>query len=158
MDQPELTLAKRYIRQFEGFSGALYRCPAGVKTIGFGHALKDGEDYTNITMAEADELLDKDVQEIWNDLFADDGILVAIKNELNTSKKAAILSFVFNVGVGNFKSSTLCKCLLSKQFDQAYKEFDRWVYITKKGGIKVASKGLANRRDMEQLLFLNETV
>lgn len=51
------------IKRFEGFSPTVYFCPAGYPTIGYGHVVKKGEDFSGgITQGEAEELLRLDAQ------------------------------------------------------------------------------------------------
>lgn len=47
-------------------------------------------------------------------------------------QEAALTSFVYNVGIGNFKSSTLLKQLNNKKHDKACDELYRWVFVNKK--------------------------
>ena len=60
----------------------------------------------------------------------------------------ALMSFVFNLGLGSFKSSTLRKKLNASDFEGAKAEFGRWVYA----GGKVV-QGLVNRRKEESEFF-----
>jgi len=49
------------IKRFEGFSRTVYFCPAGYPTIGYGHVVKDDEDFSaGIDEAQAEELLRQD--------------------------------------------------------------------------------------------------
>ena len=50
-----------YLKRFEKFEPNLYRCPAGLPTIGYGHVLHQGETFTTVTEAEAEELLKSDI-------------------------------------------------------------------------------------------------
>lgn len=59
-------------------------------------------------------------------------------------QKAAILSFTYNVGVGNLQSSTLLRKLNSGDSSGACQELSRWVYANKK-----RLQGLVNRRGEE---------
>ena len=49
------------IKKFEGCRLKAYKCPANVWTIGYGHT-KGVEPYEIITLAEAEELLRKDLE------------------------------------------------------------------------------------------------
>jgi len=68
--------------------------------------------------------------------------------ELNQNQFDALVDFVFNLGYGDFKTSTLLKLLNAHAFDLAAEEFPRWKYS--KG---VVLKGLVRRRALEQALF-----
>jgi lysozyme len=59
------------------------------------------------------------------------------------------VSFVYNVGAGNFAKSTLLKKLNNADYQGAANEFLRW----NKAGGKVLN-GLTRRRDAERSLFL----
>ncbi len=61
---------------------------------------------------------------------------------------AALMSFVYNLGIGNFSSSTLLKHLNAGAMEQAAQEFQRWVYANKK-----IMPGLQTRRRLEAQLF-----
>ena len=63
----------------------------------------------------------------------------------------ALVSFVFNVGAGAFRKSTLLKKLNAGDYAEATAEFPRWV----KGGGKTLP-GLVVRRAAEMLLFGSE--
>ncbi len=130
------------IKKFEGFSAIPYKCMAGKLTIGYGHVIKHYENYKKLTTEEAEEILKKDVE------FVENFINKNVSKKLNQNQFDALVSLVFNIGVGNFGASTLLKYLNSCEFEKAANEFDRWIYVK-----KVKSKGLAKRRKMEKELF-----
>ena len=76
----------------------------------------------------------------------------AINTELTENQYGAIVSFVFNVGAGNFMASTLRRKVNREEYYAASSEFPRWVYAR---GKKLA--GLIKRRDAERMLFLSNT-
>ena len=61
----------------------------------------------------------------------------------------ALVSFVFNMGVGAFSTSTMLKFINANHFPLAAGQFDRWVYAK---GKKL--EGLVKRRKEEKELFL----
>lgn len=64
----------------------------------------------------------------------------------------AIISFVFNVGIGNFKSSTLlAKIRINPEDNSIMDEFLRWVYANGK-----VMKGLQKRRLAEMKLYFSD--
>lgn len=64
----------------------------------------------------------------------------------------AIVSFVFNVGIGNFKSSTLlAKIRINPDDNSIMDEFLRWVYANGK-----VMKGLQKRRLAEMKLYFSD--
>ena len=71
-----------------------------------------------------------------------------VKVPLNQNQFDALVSFVFNVGGGNFKNSTLLKVLNKGDYSAAAGEFSKWVYC---GGKKLP--GLVRRRQAEAELF-----
>ena len=125
------------ICNFEGLVLTAYKCPAGVWTIGYGHTkgVKRGQ---RITKEQAVEYLKQDIQPIINYL-----------NKLNVCKTqgqfGALVSFIFNLGVGNFQKSTLYKHIKqNKSDDMICAQFMRW---TKSGGRVLP--GLVKRRQWE---------
>lgn len=78
-----------------------------------------------------------------------DAINSLVRVPLNQNEFDALASFVYNVGVGAFRSSTLLRLLNAGKRQAAAAEFDRW---TRAGGRVLP--GLVRRRDAEQALFL----
>lgn len=135
---------KSIIRKFEGCKLKSYLCPAGKWTIGYGHTfgVKSGR---VISKAEAEVLLDHDYQEALN------GVESVVKVPLTENQLEALTSFVFNLGVGALKGSTLLKKLNAGDIAGAANEFDKWVFAA---GVKL--NGLIARRAAEKELFLTE--
>ena len=133
------------LRQFEGLELKPYRDSAGVLTVGIGHVLRQNEGHLldGITAAEAEALLRADLAE------AEAAIARHVEAPLNGNQHAALVSFVFNVGGGAFKASTLRRLLNARQHAKAAEEFPRWIYG---GGRKLP--GLVRRREAERALFL----
>ena len=132
-----------FIKAFEDFSAKPYLCPAGVLTIGYGHAILPDEKFTEITEPEALELLKKDCAKFTS------AINKLVKVGLNPNQFDALVSFIFNIGIGAFTQSTLLKLLNKGDYCGAANEFTRWNTI--KG---VSSNGLTTRRQLEKCLFL----
>lgn len=131
------------IKKYEGFSARPYKCPAGVLTIGYGRTI-DVRPY-EITTEEAETIwLSKYVKTIA------DQILAVVNVELSNNQICALIDFVYNLGIGNFKSSTLLRKINQGDFSAAANELLRW---NKAGGIIL--KGLENRRIAERMLFLD---
>lgn len=131
------------IKKHEGFNARPYKCPAGVLTIGYGRTI-DVRPY-EITTEEAETIwLDKYVKTIA------DQILALVNVELSNNQICALIDFVYNLGIGNFKSSTLLRKINQGDFSAAANEFLKW---NKAGGIVL--KGLENRRIAERMLFLD---
>ena len=136
------TVNYEIIKHFEGLRLEAYKCPADVWTIGYGHAnkVKPGD---VITTGEADILLALDVQE------AERAVNAYVDVVINQNQFDALVSFVYNLGAGNFKSSTLLKKLNQGDYLGAANEFHRW----NKAGGKVL-RGLVRRREAEANLFI----
>ena len=142
--------ASTLLKGFEGFRPSVYKCEADKDTIGYGFTSKELIAKGRMTEEEASVELKRICEGIAKNLRAELGN----GNTLTASEEAAIVSFIYNVGWYNFKTSTLCRLLKEgKRGAVIGVEIRRWVYVTK-GGKKVASKGLANRRDKEAMMFL----
>jgi len=80
-------------------------------TIGYGHVIKDGENFNNgLTQEQAIELLKKDVNErakVINEWAIDNKVI------LNQQEFDATVDFAFNIGVGAFYKSTFATELKS---------------------------------------------
>lgn len=141
------------IKYFEGFEPSAYDDPAGYCTIGYGHliALKNcaeidlGEFASSLGQDDAEKLLVKDSS------FARGAVMTHVGVDLNDDQFAALSSFVFNVGTGNFQTSTMLKLLNEGEYELAGLEFGRWVKA--RGEIL---PGLVTRRACEHSLFLSE--
>lgn len=64
---------------------------------------------------------------------------------------ASMVSFAYNVGMGNFKSSTLLKKMNAGDHIAACEELSKWVYAQKK-----KLNGLVKRREVEQAWCMGE--
>ena len=132
------------IRQFEGLRLTAYKCPSGAWTVGYGHTsgVMPGMD---ITKEVAEELLRQDIATA-------EKIVSAECPSLRQCQFDALVSFVFNVGGGNFLNSTLLKKVKANPDDNSIiDEFLRWVYS--KG---VVLQGLQKRRLAEMRLYFSE--
>lgn len=131
------------IKEFEGLRLKAYKCPGGVWTIGYGHTagVKPG---MVITEAQAEEYLKAD-------LIAFERYLNGLGLALNQNQFDALVSFIYNVGTGNFSNSTLLrKVRANPQDNSIMDEFLRWVYS--KGRVL---PGLQRRRLAEMKLYFS---
>jgi lysozyme len=132
------------IKKFEGFSDKEYICPAGKPTIGYGHVILPSEHFpSSITKEEAEILLKNDL------VSREKSLNILIKVVITQNQFDALISLIYNIGIKNFKQSTLLKFINDKLFDKIPDQFRRWKYIN-----KVISKGLLNRREEEIKLWL----
>lgn len=147
---PKLTISSaglELIKRFEGFSATPYLCPAKKLTIGYGHVLLPRDNKpTAITREQATELLRADCEIAETYIRAVTKSPVAI---LNQNEFDALVSFVFNIGVGNFSHSTMLQHLKRRDKQQAAQEFKCW----NKSGDQVLP-GLVARREAEYAMFI----
>lgn len=128
----------------EGKVNSTYLDPVGIATSCYGHTgpeLKIGQKYTD---AQCLDQLAKDLS------THDKQMMNLIRVPLTDYQHAAFLSFTYNVGVGNFKSSTMLRKLNSKDYEGACEELSKWVYAKKK-----ILPGLVKRREAEKEMCLN---
>lgn len=132
------------IKRFEGLRLTAYKDAIGVWTIGWGHTGPDVTPGLKISEAKAEELLRGDLERF------EKGIQnLTVGCELTDNEFAALVSLAFNVGLGNFKSSTLLRKLKEGKYQEASEQFVRW----NRAGGKVLT-GLTKRRLAEKALFL----
>lgn len=136
------TVNKEIVKEFEGLRLEAYKCPADVWTIGYGHTrgVIPGD---VITEKEAEIFLAEDLED------AESAVNEYVEVKLNQNQFDALVSFVYNLGAGNFKSSTLLRKLNAGDYLGAANEFKRW----NKAGGKVLN-GLVRRRAAECNLFI----
>lgn len=132
------------IKRWEGFKANAYLCPAGVWTIGYGHTggVKSGD---VVTKAEAEAYLRADLAVA--EQAVSGKLLLISQNQFD-----ALVSFVFNVGTGNFNGSTLLRLGRTDVNNPAIRtEFSRWINA---GGRILA--GLVARRRAEADLYFSK--
>ncbi|MBX3637244.1 MAG: lysozyme [Rubrivivax sp.] len=164
--------AVELIKAFEGIPDGdpstvnidAYLDPVGIWTIGWGHAIRHGGDFLRgpenkataralfpggITRAQAEALLRADLID-----FAA-GVLRLVRVTLDDRQFGALVSFAFNVGLGNLGQSTLLRRLNAGDVIGAAEQFLVW----NKGrvrGVLTELPGLTRRRRAERALFLGE--
>lgn len=127
----------------EGVEYKPYKDVVGVVTVCYGHTGKDivwGRSYTK---AECDTLLQRDLQ------IVEKQVDPLIKVSIPFQARGAIYSFVYNVGVGNFRTSTMLKKINAGDTKGACEQLMRWTYA---GGKQW--KGLMTRRQIEMVVCL----
>lgn len=142
--------AVELVKSFEGLRLAAYICPAGKPTIGYGHTqgVTIGD---HITEEQAENYLQNDLN------TAGKAVERLVTVALSDGQFGALASFVFNLGEGNLKASTLLKELNVGDYAGAAGEFDKWVKATVNGE-KVTLPGLVKRRKAEKELFMSDAV
>lgn len=136
------------ISKHEGYRKTAYTDEAGFMTIGYGHKLLPGEIYPNgLTKSEALTLLSKDI------VITEKTVKSRVKVKLYQNQFDALVSLVYNIGSGNFSSSTLLRLLNQENYEEAANQFLIWNKVTTHGTVK-ESEGLTNRRKREREYFL----
>ena len=175
LQKPRYAVSVKGISLLQEFEGKVicesateknFHCPyndsADYCTIGYGHliakkpceeltgALKSQGFWDGISENKAKEILRRDLRlsQIALETQLDQGDLRIGIADISASQYDALTSFIFNVGGGNFRKSTLLKKLRSREDIsgslEVVQQFRRW---TKAGGVHV--KGLLNRRNKE---------
>lgn len=138
------------IKRYESLKLEPYLCPAGVPTIGYGNTYY--EDGTKVKITDKPITKDRAESLFYITLF---GFEIAVNkyvlSDINQNQYDALVSFAYNVGIGNFKASTLLKRVNSNpnDIDIAY-QFSRWNKSNKK-----VLKGLTRRRKEESELYFS---
>lgn len=128
------------LKEFEGLRLVAYKPTKAERwwTIGYGHSAADVRAGMRITEEKAEELLKRDLYFV--EKFVND-----IPNVRTQGQFDALVSFAYNVGVGNLKRSTLLKKIMhDAPVSEVQREFMKWVYS---GGKKL--DGLVKRRRWE---------
>ena len=138
------------ICEFEGFSAKPYLCSAKIPTIGYGNTYyTDGKRVT---------LLDKEITKVQAfemfktiaDRFAS-VVSKLVTSPLNQNQFNALVSLAYNIGTGNFASSTILKKVNKNHNDITIAlEFKKWNKVNKK---EVA--GLTRRRNYEANIYFS---
>jgi len=135
------------IKQFEGCKLKAYKCPAGLWTISWG--LTFYPDGTKVK--EGDVITQQQAEDYFNAVVDDFAkqVDVLVKSNVTANNFSAIVSFAYNVGIGNLKKSTLLKKVNANPKDATIPaEFRKWVRANGE-----VLKGLVRRRDAEAKLY-----
>lgn len=143
---PALKISPRgieLVKQFEGCKLTAYVCPAGVLTIGYGSTGPHVKAGMKIDGAQANTLLLKDLERF-------EAGVNRLSKKHTQGQFDALVSFAFNLGLGNLERSTLLKLHNAGKHTEAADQFKRW----NKAGGKVLA-GLTRRREAEAALYLS---
>ncbi len=135
------------IQRYEGYRTTPYRCPAGIWTVGYGHAIGrvlPPEWDRTLTTDEVFGLLMRDLRRV------ESGIRRYCTAGLSQPQFDGLVSFAFNLGLGVLQRSTLRMKLNRGDYVGAAAQFCRF---TRAGGVVVS--GLVKRRNAEHELFTN---
>lgn len=131
------------IRKYEGLRLNIYNDIAGYPSIGIGHRIRSGEDFSNgITDQQAVELLKTDLNRAYRSIYS------LVKVSLTNNQYAALCSFTFNLGGGALQRSTLLRKV--NRGDSINGEFEKWCFA---GKPPKKSPGLLRRRYAEAELY-----
>jgi len=140
----------KLIKEFEGCKLISYKCPAGVWTIGIGSTR-----YADGSPVKANQALPNEgaaLMLLTKTVAAYEHTVNTVGVELTQNEYDALVSLCYNIGSGNFVSSTLVKMLKAGEpKSEIAKQFLRW---DKAGGKPLA--GLTRRRNAEAELFLKQ--
>lgn len=141
------------IMEWEGFRSKPYLCPAGVLTIGYGHTSAAGRPEVrygmSITRAEAEAILERDVQKFTNQLMP------LLKRRPTQGQLDGMVSLAFNIGLGAFKKSTCLRRFNAGNIMGAAEALT-WFNKATVNGVKKTLSGLVNRREQERAIFLSD--
>jgi lysozyme len=139
------------IKSFEGFRAAPYKCSAGVPTIGYGATFYPGG--KKVTMSDASITEEQAVELLANMLISFEKYVDSYCVDTITQNQFdALVSFAYNLGPANLKSSTLLKKVNANPNDESIRlEFMKWV----KAGGKTLT-GLVRRREAEANLYFKK--
>lgn len=148
-----------FIASFEGFRARPYKDSAGVWTQGYGHTKGVKGTSPICTRNRAMQWMTQDVREAadqvdywWNRRRREKGLP---GNQLEQHRFDALVSFTYNLGIGNLLSSTLFRKLVQDPSDkEAPKEFLRWDKARNPAtGNLAVLPGLRGRRRAEMTLY-----
>lgn len=133
-----------FIKSYEGYSNTVYKCSAGVSTIGYGTTREECIAKGTCTKEQAKKWLKEDI-EVVAKAIKDKNISLK-QNEID-----ALVSFAYNCGTGALFGSTLWKNVKAgvrtESLIKSY--FQSWSYAGKK-----KLEGLYRRRTKEANMFL----
>jgi len=137
-----MAIAVPFVADWEGLRTSAYLDPVNVPTICYGHTqgVYIGQE---IDRKKCDEMLKEELGEYM--AAVDNAVTVPLPD----TRLAALASFAYNVGIGNFRRSTLLRKLNAGDTAGACDELRRWVYAK---GKKL--RGLVRRREAERELCL----
>jgi lysozyme len=141
-----IDLAEPLVKRSEGCRLTAYPDPAtggDPWTIGYGQTGEGICKGVRWTQAQADEALRRELEKVGA------RIDVVVIVPLEPHEMAALASLVYNIGIGNFRQSTLLRLLNNGDRKGAAEQFLRW----NKAAGRVM-RGLTKRRAAERALFL----
>lgn len=148
----------------EGIDTTIYSDVVGIPTIGVGHVLTQYERASGKIELSSGEVLDirngltqaQVMNLMLDDVAQREGYVNdLVKVDLEQYQFDALVSWVFNVGLGAMRNSTLLRRLNSGEYDAVPEELRRWTKGTINGK-KQTIRGLVNRRNTEIAMWLGQ--
>lgn len=139
------------IKDAESLKLVGYLCPAGKPTVGWGHTGPDVRVGMTITRDQAVALFNRDLE------WAEECVETSCKIPPNDNQFSAMVSLCFNLGVPQFKSSSVLRLHNAGKFDQAAASFALWNKAMVDGQL-VVMPGLVIRRAKEAALYMTPDV
>jgi lysozyme len=153
--------ALKTIKHHEGVRVKPYRCPALLWTVGVGHVIDP-----NHIKVPFEERRSLPIPDGWDRVLTMDEVDAILAQDLNRFERGvarlcpaavnsqgifdALVSFSFNVGLGNLQRSGLRMKINRGEFQDAAEEFMKW---TKAAGRVLP--GLVKRRQDERAMYLS---
>ena len=138
---------KDLIKRFEGCKLKAYKCPAGLWTISWGLTF-----YPDGTKVKEGDVITQQQSEDYFNAIVDDfakKVDALIKSNVSENNFSALVSFAYNVGMGNFQRSTLLRKVNANPKDPSIRaEFMKWTRANDK-----VLNGLVRRREAEAKLY-----
>ena len=141
-------IALGLIKRFEGLKLEAYKPLPSEKyyTIGWGHYGADVKMGMSITQKQAEEFLKGDIKPV-------ERLLNGMGINYTQNQFDALVDFIYNLGEGNFKKSTMYKNIVARKSDvEITDQMVKWVNA---GGRPLL--GLKKRRVAEANMFLGKT-
>lgn len=137
------------LHHFESCKLEAYLCPSKIPTIGWGNTRY--EDGTPVKLG--DKITQSRADELFLNVLAtfEKGVASRVKKELNSNQFSALICIAYNIGLGNFGTSTLLKRVNTNPDDPDIKvQFMRW---NKSKGVVL--NWLIRRRKAESELYFS---
>jgi lysozyme len=131
------------VKRHEGYFPFPYICPAGLRTVGYGHVIMPGERFDKPLVGDqAEQILKRDMAKF------ERAVNRVVTVPLWPLQFDAVTSLTFNIGGGALQSSTLLKRVNAQRHAEVPDQFRRWVFAAGK-----RLRGLERRRADEAALY-----
>ncbi|TNE39905.1 MAG: lysozyme [Alphaproteobacteria bacterium] len=134
------------IKESEAVHLKAYRGPSGKWLIGYGHGAGVRSGMT-ISLAKAEQFLQEDLAMIEGDISN------RLKTSVTRNQFSAMVCLAYNIGTGNFATSSVLRETNAGNFKKAAEAFLMWNKV-RQGNDLVVSAHLDKRRKQERSLYL----